>query len=271
MTGFERQYVDWRLKPQRVAFKWVLSGVGCFFIVMAVGLPIAFSHDSTLDDPTKAPAISMLFIFVLIVFVLGIWFIKIAWSRKMVLNEKASSIAGVLKRQTTTIVNPKSGAASTVTRYMVGDFLILFPIDCETMLTPYEDQPVELTAAMFSVSNPLSLFGGKSILDEPATTALVLEFYDKINIHRAVEKYGLGFFKKRFYLEATAPFAVAILFGAFIYALPDMKPRQTGIWIVAGVFIVVLLFGLFMFLYEKIATSLGFMKNHIPYLEKLKG
>lgn len=271
LSNLERQYVDWQLKPQRILFKWIVGGVGCFLIAFGVGFPVAMIFDRTFHDPEKIIGVLVGLLVSAFAFGFGVLFFKTALYRRFALDEKTSHITGILKRQTTRIVNPRTGGATTATRYMIGNFLVIFPMGCEPLLAPYENKSVELIAATFSVSNPMIVFGGKSFFDELPATALALRFYHIINIHQAIEKYGLGFLKAQFHLEITGPLVGGILLVPVFIYITENRPDIDFFWVPPSIMGLIALIFILIFLCEKIAVLLGYMNERTPYLDKLKG
>jgi len=271
LSDLERRYIDWLLKPQQFVSKWVNGGAGCISIVFGVALSLAFIFDNTnpIPESKNVSAILLGLLFVAFTVGFGVIFVRNALRRKSILNDRTSCITGVLKEQTAHIPNPRTGAVTTTKRYMVGDFQVTFPEDCDELFIDHINKPVEFVAAILSISNPLVIFGGKSAYDEPATSAIVLEFYDKINIHKAMEKYGIWTFRARRHRYIMMPlFFIPICFYG-MYLMEDMVPSFASV--VVLFLVSSFLTFIFIFLYEQIIISLGYIDTQIPYREKLKG
>jgi len=268
LSDFEAQYVAWRMKPFVIG-RWIMGGLGFLLVIPGIGLPLGFIHDGY-----GAKVVGLMFLLGAAIAGVGALLVRLTLFSKPVADGKTARIAGVLERKETVVVNPRSGSRTTVITYRIGDFLLNFPLGFELVLTPYVGQPVELMAATFSPSRPLTVFG-KSFFNE--STAIVLTFYDKLNIHRAVEKYGIGFIKKDFYLMTGGGLVTALLLMWIMFTIPF--PLDLPVWIVVAM-IVGLAVGLVVVLIalafladwlEKFAVSRGWMKTRIPYLEKLQG
>jgi hypothetical protein len=268
LSEFEKQYADWQLKWQNVGTRLALS-IGAGLAVFGVALALAVLADKAHHHGYGPKKELVMWLVSAGLFGIGLLLFWVFFRRKLTLAEKTACISGVLQRQITWIINPKTGAANTITRYMVGATQIIFPRNCESLLAPYEGQAVQFTAAMVSISNPLQFFGKNSMLSEPSSIAFALDFHGQINIHRAMKKYGLRVFKIQF--KMVIGWGIAIVPLILMIAYEMQRDIATLALLLGTAFSWAVLITLVILAYEKIADAFGLRSKQIPYLEKLKG
>ncbi|MFT4266670.1 MAG: hypothetical protein QM586_05515 [Xenophilus sp.] len=271
LSPHEREYVDMIIGRQIRAVRWVLGGIGILLLMFAVTFPVVMVFDSTFHNPEKIMGVLFALGLCAATFLIGLFFCRTGFRRRLVFDGQACKIFGVLKRQSARVVNPKTGGSNTITRFMVDGFFVVFPTGSEELLIPLEGKPVEVTVAVVSVSNPVAIFGRESVFSEPPEMALALRFCEVIDIQKAIESHGIGFLRNRVYLEVVEMLLYGVVMLLAIWFLDENYPDLDFFWIIPlAMGVCVLIFAFFLILKEAL-MSFGLIKKRVSYIEKLKG
>ncbi len=263
LTSFELGYA-------RTHFRRLSWGHNIEVVLGMVMVPMGFVAAGLIGGEwnPRAPYL-MLFAPILVMASLGLaaFILKFAPKRKYVLRDGAFVCDGIMEESVSRLFNPKTGQSATIRRYRIGDANIIWPPGGELIYRSFVNKRIQVTVALITRSNPLTLFG------EQPKDAVVLEFGNSIRIHHALQKYGRNLFLIYHLNTVLVGVALSGLFViAVIYIFPDSSGQSTftalSTLIVQSVGFLFLLVVLFVVL-ERITAAVGI--KLIPIEEKLRG
>jgi hypothetical protein len=224
--------------------RWFVLAVGGLLCAFGLVLPVAFALEGgTLSEGAWLALAGMAALFLAV----GAWIVRVTWTNHIGVTRSVHMLRGELRELTARVVMPQTGGVTSVKKYRVGNIGIRWPSGADPLYLPQIGKPVEVEVVFMTRTQPLTLFGGRTIYDEPSAEGIVLTFGDVIRIHNAVATYGPHLFRREAFLSAVrfGPGLLLLMWGLYeLFLRPDVQALR-GWALPALLLVYVLVFAVF--------------------------